>query len=131
MWIKDDKNARYAFKAPDIPEDEGLTVEVPFPTQETKTVTLSSNAAEVPVNRATTILKLGTLAAASELTLIPGTDLKVGDRLFVNWTEPSTAVGCALKKGTDTLISATNAKGSNSSVVTKQLLWDGSTWIIL
>ena len=130
-YINESNNSRYGFKAPNIAGDAGASVEVPFPTQETKIVTLSSNAAEVTVERATTILKLGTLAAASELTLTPGADLKVGDRLSVNGTEPSTAGGCALKKGTDTRISATSAKGSNSAVVTKQLVWDGSTWIVL
>lgn len=130
-YINDTLKSRYAFKAPSIAGDAGNTIEVPFPTQETKSVTLASNAASVTVNRATTILKLGTLAAASDLTLTAGSDLKVGDRLFVNWTEPATAVGCSIAHGETALITATDAKGSNSAVVTKQLLWDGSTWIIL
>lgn len=129
--INETRKSKYAFRAPDIAADAGKTVEVPFPTEEAKAVTLSSNAASETVTRATTILKLGTLAAASELVLTAGGDLKVGDRLYVNWTEASTACGCALKHGESTLISAANAKGSNSAAVTKQLLWDGSTWMVL
>lgn len=130
-YINEAKNSRYQFKAPNIEADENAIVEVAFPTQESKTVTLSSNAAAVKVERATTIIKLGTLAAASELTLTAGDDLKVGDLVLVVWTEPSTAVGCAIKHGTTTLISAANAKGSNSAQVVKQLVWDNSSWIIL
>lgn len=129
--INETRNSKYAFVAPDISEDEDKTTEVAFPTQEAKNVTLTSNAASVTVKRATTILKLGTLAAASELVLTAGSDLKVGDRVIVSWTEPSTAAGCALKHGEETLISATSAKGSNSAKVVKQLVWDGSTWMML
>lgn len=129
--INEKRNSKYAFKAPDIADDAGKTLEVAFPTEETKNVTLTSNAASAAVERATTILKLGTLAAAGELVLTAGSDLKVGDRVIVTWKEPSTAVGCALKHGETTLISAANAKGSNSADVAKQLVWDGSTWIIL
>jgi|GEM_PF-2702209 len=130
-YINKDLNSRYAFRAPNISDDANKEVVVPFPTQEAKTVTLASNAAAVTVERATTILKLGTLAAASELTLTAGSDLKVGDLLLVVWTEAATAVGCAIKHGTTTLVSAANAKGSNSAQVVKQLVWEGGSWLIL
>lgn len=130
-YINENLNSRYAFKAPSIESDANKETLVPFPTSEAKDVTLSNNKASVTVERATTILKLGTLAAASELTLTAGADLKVGDLVLVVWTEAATAVGCAIKHGTTTLISATNAKGSNSAQVVKQLVWDSSSWLIL
>ena len=129
-YINKERNSRYAFRAPDIPEDGGKLVEVVFPTAGVNEVELESNAAAVTVCRSTEFVKLGTLAAASELTLTPSSDLKPGDRLFVCWTEPSTAVGCALKNRATTLVTATNAKGSNSAKVVKELVWDGETWII-
>ena len=74
-YINEAKNSRYGFRAPSIEADANKEVVVPFPTSEAKDVTLSSNKASVTVERATTILKLGTLAAASELTLTGGADL--------------------------------------------------------
>ena len=112
-------NSRYAFRAPSIEADADKETLVPFPTSEAKDITMSG------------ILKLGTLAAASELTLTAGADLKVGDLVLVAWTEAATAVGCAIKHDTTTLISAANAKGSNGAKVVKQLVWDGSSWLIL
>lgn len=130
-YINKNQNSRYAFRAPNIEADANKEIVVAFPTSEAKEVTLTSNKASVTVERATTILKLGTLAAASELTLTAGADLKVGDLVLVTWTEAATAVGCAIKHDTSTLISAANAKGSNGVKVVKQLVWDGSSWLIL
>ena len=130
-YINKELNSRYQFRAPHIEGDTDGEIEVPFPTSGAKEVTLASNAAAVTVERAVEIVKLGTLAAASTLTLAPGSDLKPGDRLVVTWTEPSTAVGCTFKHGETTLAAATATKGSNSAKVARELLYDGETWIVM
>ena len=129
MYVNNKTNSSYSFVAPEI-EGDGTVVRH-FPTSAVKTVTLSSNAAEVDVEHAFEMLNLGTLAAASTLTLKPSQNLEVGDRVVVVWTEPGSAVGVAIKNGDTTLVSAANNKGSNSAVTKKELVWDGSTWVIL
>lgn len=130
-WFNKKTNASYNFVAPAIEKHENKTIEVMFPAATADTVTLASNAAVVDVALHTNIIKLGTLAAASSLTLKPSADLGIGARVIVTWTEPATAVGCALVVGEDTIAAATATKGANSAAVAKELMWDGSSFILL
>ena len=127
--INTENNASYNYVAPSIPEDADKKVEVVFPTAEAVEPEISSNKAEVPVRREKTIVKLGSLSAATTLTLVPEpANLNVGAVVAVNWKSDSTARDITVKVGDDTV--ATLA-GTASTTVTKQLLWDGEGFIAI
>lgn len=127
--INTENNASYNLVAPSIPEDADKKVEVVFPTAEAVEPEISSSKAEVPVRREKTIVKLGSVSAATELTLTPEpANLNVGAVVAVNWTSDSTARDITVKVGGDTV--ATLA-GTASTTVTKQLLWDGEGFLAI
>lgn len=127
--INTERNASYNMVAPDIEDDADKKVEVVFPTSEVVSPTISSNAATAAVRRGKTIVKLGTLSAAATLTLEPeAKNLNVGDIVAVNWTSDSTARAVTVKVGNDTVATLS---GTQSAAVTKQLMWDGSTFLAL
>lgn len=127
--INTENNASYNLVAPSIPEDADKKVEVVFPTAEAVESEISSNKAEVPVRREKTIVKMGSVSAATELTLTPEpANLNVGAVVAVNWTSDSTARDITVKVGGDTV--ATLA-GTASTTVTKQLLWDGEGFLAI
>ena len=120
-------NASYNFVAPDIESDAGKKTEMMFPTAEVVEPTISSNKAEAAVRREKTIMKLGTLAAACELTLAPeAANLNVGAVVAVSWTNGSTKYDVTVKVGDTTVATLT---GIASTTVTKQLLWDGTGFL--
>ena len=125
--INTENNASYNFKAPSIPEDGDKKTETVFPTAEVVNPTISSNKADVPVRRQKTIVKLGTISAATTLTLIPEpANLNVGAMVAVNWTSDGTARAITVKVGTDTVATLS---GTASTKVTKQLMWDGESFL--
>lgn len=125
--INTENNASYNFVAPSIPEDADKKTEVMFPTAEVVSPTISSNKADAPVRRQKTIVKLGTLSAATTLTLIPEpANLNVGAMVAVNWTSDGTARAITVKVGTDTVATLS---GTASTNVTKQLMWDGESFL--
>ena len=125
--INTENNASYNFKAPSIPEDGDKKTETVFPTAEVVNPTISSNKADVPVRRQKTIVKLGTLSAATTLTLIPEpANLNVGAMVAVNWTSDGTARAITVKVGNDTVATLS---GTASTKVTKQLMWDGEGFL--
>lgn len=127
--INTENNASYNLVAPSITEDADKKVEVVFPTAEAVEPEISSNKAEVPVRREKTIVKLGSLSAATTLTLTPEpANLNVGAVVAVNWTSDSTARDITVKVGDDTV--ATLA-GTASTTVTKLLLWDGEGFLAI
>ena len=127
--INTENNASYNFVAPSIEEDAGKKLEVVFPTAEAVEPEISSNKAEVPVRREKTIIKLGSLSAATTLTLAPeSANLNVGAVVAVSWTSDSTARNITVKVGEDTV--ATLA-GTASAKVTKQLVWDGEGFLAI
>ena len=127
--INTENNASYNLVAPSIEEDAGKKVEVVFPTAEAVEPTISSNKAEVPVRREKTVVKLGSLSAATTLTLAPeSANLNVGAVVAVSWTSDSTARNITVKVGEDTV--ATLA-GTASTKVTKQLVWDGEGFLAI
>lgn len=130
-WTKRDGSASYNFVAPEIEEDEGKKIEVVFPTNEQKTVTLESNAAEVKVKRTLTMLDLGSaaLGANATLTTVPDSNLPVGARVIVTWTSDSSARSITIK--TDESNTACTLTGTASTKVTKELIWNGSTFLSL
>lgn len=130
-WIRKETEASYNFKAPQVSEDENKILETVFPTQENKGVTLDSNAAEVTVQRSLTIVDLGSeaLAAAATLTLTPGSDMQVGDRVLVKWVNGGTKYDVTIKKDASTTIGT--LVGVQSKTVTKEVVWNGSTWLIV
>ena len=128
MYYRKESNASYNFVAPNIEKDADQKVEVVFPTSELVEPTLSSNAATVKVERSTTIIDLGTLSAAATITLEPGNDLAVGSIVVVKSTSDSTARAVTVKKGDDTVASIS---GVQSATVVKQLMWTGSTWVLI
>lgn len=127
--INKENNASYGMVAPYIEDDAGKKTEMVFPTAEAVSVTLTANAASVAVRRDTTIVKLGTLAAAATVTLVPEPkNLNIGSKVMVNWTSDSTGRNVSVKVGNDTIATLT---GTASTTVTKQLVWDGNTFIVL
>lgn len=127
--INKENNASYGMVAPDIEDDADKKTEMVFPTAEAVSVTLTANAASVAVRRETTIVKLGTLAAAATVTLVPEPkNLNIGSKVMVNWTSDSTGRNVSVKVGNDTIATLT---GTASTTVTKQLVWDGNTFIVL
>ena len=125
--INTENNASYNFVAPSIEEDADKKVEQVFPTAEVVTPTISSNKADVPVRRQKTIVKLGTLSAATTVTLIPEpANLNVGAMVAVNWTSDGTARAITVKVGNDTVATLS---GTASTEVTKQLMWDGEGFL--
>lgn len=122
-------NSSYNFVAPDIEDDADKKIEPVFPTSEVVTPTVSSNAATTKVRRQHTIIKLGTLSAATTLTLQPeAKNLNKGAVVLVSWTSDSTARNITVKIGTDTV--ATLA-GTASTKVNKQLVWDGESFLAI
>lgn len=120
-------NASYNFMAPDIDDDADQKVEVIFPTSEAVTPSISSNKAAVKVRRQKTIVKLGSLSAATELDLEPeAANLNVGAVVIVSWTSDGTARNITVKVGTDTVATLS---GTASTKVTKQLVWDGESFL--
>lgn len=127
--INKTNNASYGMVAPYIEDDADKKTEMVFPTAEAVSVTLTANAASVAVRRDTTIVKLGTLAAAATVTLVPEPkNLNIGSKVMVNWTSDSTGRNVSVKVGNDTIATLT---GTASTTVTKQLVWDGNTFIVL
>ena len=127
--INKTNNASYGMVAPDIEDDADKKTEMVFPTAEAVSVALTANAASVAVRRDTTIVKLGTLAAAATVTLVPEPkNLNIGSKVMVNWTSDSTGRNVSVKVGNDTIATLT---GTASTTVTKQLVWDGNTFIVL
>lgn len=125
--INTENNASYNFVAPSIPEDADKKTEVMFPTAEVVSPTISSNKADAPVRRQKTIVKLGALSAATTLTLIPEpANLNVGAMVAVNWTSDGTARAITVKVGADTVATLS---GTASTNVTKQLMWDGESFL--
>ena len=125
--INTENNASYNFKAPSIPEDGDKKTETVFPTAEVVNPTISSNKADVPVRRQKTIVKLGTLSAATTLNLAPEpANLNVGAMVAVNWTSDGTARAITVKVGNDTVATLS---GTASTKVTKQLMWDGESFL--
>jgi len=129
MFIRKDNNSSYIFEAPNIPDDTSKKVSVKFPTSEKVTPTITSNKASVDVNRQETIIDLGSVTAAQELTLVPAAaNLNVGARVIVSWTSDSTARAVTVKVGTDTVATLS---GTQSAKANKQLVWDGSGFLAL
>mgnify|MGYP003307955944 CR=1 FL=1 len=129
MFLNKNNNSSYGFEAPNIPDDTSKNVSVKFPTSEKVTPTITSNKASVDVNRQETIIDLGSVTAAQELTLVPtAANLNVGARVIVSWTSDTTARAVTVKVGADTV--ATLA-GTISTKVNKQLVWDGSGFLAL
>lgn len=122
-------NSSYNFVAPDIEDDADKKVEPVFPTSEVVTPSISSNTATAPVRRQKTIINLGSLSAATALTLAPEPkNLNIGAVVLVSWTSDGTARNITVKVGNDTV--ATLA-GTASTKVTKQLVWDGETFLAI
>lgn len=131
MWINKGKNASYNFMAPEIAEDADKQVNVMFPTVGVKSVTLSSNAATVVVERTTTIVDLGSdaLAAAATVTLTPGDNLPAGAEVLVKWVNGGTKYDVTVKKDASTTVGT--LVGVANTTVTKRVVWSGSAWLIV
>lgn len=129
MYINKDNNSSYGFEAPDIPGDTSKKVSVKFPTSEKVTPAITSNKASVDINRQETIIDLGSVTAAQELTLVPAAaNLNVGARVIVSWTSDTTARAVTVKVGSDTVATLS---GVQSAKANKQLVWDGSSFLAL
>lgn len=124
-----DNNASYNFKAPSIDDDADKKIEPVFPTSEKVTPEISSNKAKAAVRRAVTVIDLGSVTAAQELTLEPeAANLNIGALVIVSWTSDTTARAVTVKVGADTV--ATLA-GTISTKVNKQLMWDGAGFLAI
>ncbi len=124
-----DNNASYNFKAPSIDDDADKKIEPVFPTSEKVIPEISSNKAKAAVRRAVTVIDLGSVTAAQELTLEPeAANLNIGALVIVSWTSDTTARAVTVKVGADTV--ATLA-GTISTKVNKQLMWDGAGFLAI
>lgn len=122
-------NSSYNFVAPDIEDDADRKIEPVFPTGEAVTPEINSNKATVKVRRHNTIVKLGSLSAATELTLEPeAANLNIGAEVVVSWTSDGTAHNITVKVGADTVATLS---GTASNKVTKQLVWDGESFLAI
>lgn len=122
-------NSSYNFVAPDIEDDADRKIEPLFPTSEVVTPAVVSNEATVKIRRQHTIIKLGTLSAATTLTFQPeAKNLNIGAMVMVSWTSDGTTRNITVKIGNDTV--ATLA-GTASTKVNKQLVWDGESFLAI
>lgn len=131
MFINKKTGASYGFVAPEIAADAYKDIQVVFPTFETLTPTLSSNAAEVDVVRTTTVVDLGSTALAAEATLTAKADgnLPAGSRLMVKWANGGTKYDVTLK--IDASTTCATLTGVASTTVCYELVWTGTTWVLL
>lgn len=129
MFFRKETNASYNFVAPNIEKDTDKKVEVVFPTAELVEPTLSSNAAEVKVERDTTIVDLGTLEAAATLTLTPGDSLNIGAKVVVKAASDGTARDVTVKQDAATTVDTIS--GTADTTKAKQYMWTGSAWIAI
>ena len=129
MFSRKETNASYNFVAPNIKKDADKKVEVVFPTAELVEPTLNSNAAEVKVERDTTIVDLGTLEAAANLTLTPGDSLNIGAKVVVKAASDGTASDVTVKQDADTTVDTIS--GTANTTKAKQYMWTGSAWIAI
>lgn len=128
-YIRKETNASYNFVAPNIEKDADKKMEVVFPTAELVEPTLSSNAAEVKVERDTTIVDLGTLEAAANLTLTPGDSLNIGAKVVVKAASDGTARAVTVKRDASTTVDTIS--GTANTTKAKQYMWTGSAWIAI
>lgn len=133
MFINKKTGASYGFVAPEIEADKGKKIEVPFPTFGILTPTISSNKAEVTVERTTTLVDLGStaLAAATDVNVTNGANLPAGARLMVKFTcgESTDAVfNVKVNLAGET---CAELKGVAKETVCYELVWTGSTWQLL
>lgn len=131
MYNNHSNGASYGFKAPLIEKDAFKHTDVVFPTFETLTPTLSSNAATVDVVRTTTVVDLGStaLAAAATLTAKADSNLPAGSRLMVKWANGGTKYDVTLKLDAST--TCATLTGVASTTVCYELVWTGTTWVLL
>ena len=129
MFFRKETNASYNFVAPNIEKDADKKVEVVFPTAELVEPTLSSNAAEVKVERDPTICDLGTLDAAANLTLTPGDSLNSGAKVVVKAASDGTARAVTVKQDAATTVDTIS--GTANTTKAKQYMWTGSAWIAI
>lgn len=131
MWINKSNGASYNFKAPAIIDDANSKNEVYFPTFESKSVTLSSNAGSATINRTETLLDLGAsnLAAAATLTLTADSNLPAGAKVRVKFPCGATKYDVTVKK--DAADNGVVLIGIASTMVCKSVMWTGTAWIAL
>jgi hypothetical protein len=131
MYINKNNGASYGFVAPEIEADTDKDTKVVFPTFETQTPTLSSNAATVDVVRTTTVVDLGStaLAAAATLTAKADSNLPAGSRLMVKWANGGTKYDVTLKLNAST--TCATLTGVASTTVCYELVWTGTAWQLL
>lgn len=131
MFINKKNGASYGFVAPEIEADKGKKIEVSFPTFGILTPTISSNKAEVTVERTTTLVDLGStaLAAATDVNVTNGANLPAGARLMVRWINGATKYDVTLKSDADT--TCATLTGVANTTVCYELVCDGSTWQLI
>lgn len=133
MFINKKNGASYGFVASEIEADKGKDVKVQFPTFGILTPTISSNKAEVTVERTTTLVDLGStaLAAATDVNVTNGANLPAGARMMVKFTcgESTDAVfNVKVNLAGET---CAELKGVAKETVCYELVWTGSTWQLL
>lgn len=131
MWINKTNGASYNFVAPGIESDTEQRVEVIFPTYAAQSLTIASNKALANIERTHELITVGAAALEADCTLTatPAVELPAGSVMVVRFSCGATKYDMTVKKSaSDTGVKLT---GVASSTVAKQLLWDGSNWIVL
>jgi archaellin len=130
MYTNNANGASYNFVAPNVPGDAGQVVKRQFPTFEKKTVTLSSNAGSVTIERTKTLVDISAsnLAAATTLTAT-AKDIDEGSVVYVKFKCGGTAYNVTVKKDSDD--TGVVLAGTASTTSCKSVMWDGSAWVVL
>ncbi|HQL71206.1 MAG TPA: hypothetical protein PLA77_10265 [Bacteroidales bacterium] len=123
-YINLEQNASYNFKAPSIDADADTKVEVVFPTQEAQSPTVTETTA-IEINRQTTAVNLGELAASITLNATIGSDVERGAKVMVKASSGAVAKDVTFGTG---FTSPTMAGTINKSKA-MTFMYDGSAFI--
>ena len=120
------RNASYNFVAPNIAADADSKVEVIFPTSEKQEIAYATTIAAT-VERAITLLDLGTLTGAATLNLTVGAYVPVGALLTVKAKSDTTARDITLGTG----LTGPTLAGVISKTKSQSFMYDGAKFIAM
>jgi hypothetical protein len=123
-YINGNSNASYNFKAPNIAADADKKIEVVFPTQEAQTPTAGATIA-VDINRHTTCIDLGELAAAATLNATIGADVERGAIVQVKALSDGTARTVTFGTG----FNSPTMAGTISTKKVMTFMYDGTAFL--
>jgi hypothetical protein len=124
MYLNMTQNSSYNFKAPSIAADADKKIEVVFPTQEALAPAVAAVTA-VEINRQTTVIDLGELAANVTLNATIGTDVERGAIVTVKAKSDGTARSVTFGDG----FTAPAVAGTISKTKVVSFIYDGASFL--